>query len=51
MRCKAGQNIKIAMLLLQGCSSDKATDLLQQAGGRLRTALGLAGIQANSAPE
>ena len=48
---RAGGNIKIAMLLLHGCSTDKATNLLEQAGGRLRTALDLAGIQANSAPE
>jgi N-acetylmuramic acid 6-phosphate etherase len=39
---RAGGNIKLAMLLLQGLSVEKATDLLKQAGGRLRTALELA---------
>jgi N-acetylmuramic acid 6-phosphate etherase len=38
----AGGNIKIAMLLLQGCTIDQAAALLDQAGGRLRTALRLA---------
>jgi N-acetylmuramic acid 6-phosphate etherase len=40
---RAGGNIKVAMLLLQGCSVDRANELLEQAGGRLRAALQLAG--------
>jgi N-acetylmuramic acid 6-phosphate etherase len=39
----AGGNIKVAMLLLEGCSLAKANELLEQAGGMLRTALRLAG--------
>ena len=40
----AGGNIKIAMLVLHGCSKDQAERLLERAGGRLRTALRLAGV-------
>jgi N-acetylmuramic acid 6-phosphate etherase len=40
---RADGNIKVAMLLLQGCSVDRANELLEQAGGRLRSALQLAG--------
>jgi len=40
---RAGGSIKVAMLLLQGCSVDKANALLEQAGGSLRAALRLAG--------
>ena len=40
---RAGGNIKVAMLLLEGCSVAKANELLEQAGGRLRAALRLAG--------
>jgi len=40
---RAGGSIKVAMLLLQGCSVDKANALLAQAGGSLRAALRLAG--------
>jgi N-acetylmuramic acid 6-phosphate etherase len=36
---RAGGNIKVAMLLLHGCSSDQAVALLEQSGGRLRDAL------------
>jgi N-acetylmuramic acid 6-phosphate etherase len=39
---RADGNIKIAMLLLQGCTIDQAATLLDRAGGRLRTALRLA---------
>jgi N-acetylmuramic acid 6-phosphate etherase len=39
---RAGGNIKIAMLLLQGCTIDQAAALLDQSGGRLGTALQLA---------
>jgi N-acetylmuramic acid 6-phosphate etherase len=42
---RAGGNIKVAMLLLQGCSADQAVQLLERAGGRLRTALDLVGGQ------
>jgi N-acetylmuramic acid 6-phosphate etherase len=40
---RAGGNIKVAMLLLQGCNVTQANELLEQAGGRLRSALRLAG--------
>jgi N-acetylmuramic acid 6-phosphate etherase len=40
---RAGGNIKVAMLLLEGCSVAKANELLEQAGGRLRAAIRLAG--------
>jgi N-acetylmuramic acid 6-phosphate etherase len=40
-----GGNIKIAMLLLHGCGNAQAESLLKQAGGRLRTALRLAGVR------
>jgi N-acetylmuramic acid 6-phosphate etherase len=39
---EADQSIKIAMLLLQGCSKEQAHALLKEAGGNLRTALTLA---------
>jgi len=40
---RAGGNVKKAMLILHGCTPDKASALLQEAGGRLRVALRLAG--------
>jgi N-acetylmuramic acid 6-phosphate etherase len=40
---RAGGNVKKAMLILHGCTPDKASALLQEAGGRLRIALRLAG--------
>jgi N-acetylmuramic acid 6-phosphate etherase len=40
---RGGGNIKVAMLLLHGCSNDQAAALLEEAGGRLRAALRLAG--------
>jgi len=36
---RAGGNIKVAMLLLQGCDAEEAASLLKRAGGRLRMAL------------
>lgn len=42
---RADGNIKLAMLLLHGCSKVQAESLLVQAGGRLRIALRLAGIR------
>jgi N-acetylmuramic acid 6-phosphate etherase len=39
---EADQSIKVAMLLLQGCSKEQAHALLEQAGGNLRSALTLA---------
>jgi N-acetylmuramic acid 6-phosphate etherase len=36
---RANGSVKLAMLLLHGCSAEEATRLLDQAGGRLRTAL------------
>jgi N-acetylmuramic acid 6-phosphate etherase len=41
---QAGGNVKKAMLILQGCTPEKAAALLRQTGGRLRTALRLAGV-------
>src|SRR5215831_10461963 len=40
---RAGGNVKKAMLILHGCTPDKAAALLQETGGLLRTALRLAG--------
>ena len=40
---RAGGNVKIAMLILHGCTPDKAASLLQEAGGKLRIALQRAG--------
>jgi N-acetylmuramic acid 6-phosphate etherase len=48
---RAGGNVKKAMLILQGCMAEKADALLQQAGGRLRTALRLAGSSSAAASE
>jgi N-acetylmuramic acid 6-phosphate etherase len=39
---EADQSIKVAMLLLRGCSKEQAHALLKQAGGNLRIALTLA---------
>jgi N-acetylmuramic acid 6-phosphate etherase len=39
---RAGGNVKKAMLILHGCTPDKAAALLQESGGRLRTALRMA---------
>ena len=36
---RADQNVKVAMLLLHGCSKKQAKALLEKAGGNLRTAL------------
>jgi N-acetylmuramic acid 6-phosphate etherase len=38
---KAQGNVKLGVLLLEGCSLDRAKDLLARAGGRLRDALAL----------
>jgi N-acetylmuramic acid 6-phosphate etherase len=48
---RAGGNVKKAMLILHGCTPDKAAALLQEAGGRLRTALRLAGASSEPASE
>jgi N-acetylmuramic acid 6-phosphate etherase len=48
---RAGGNLKKAMLILQGCTPDEAAALLEQAGGRLRTALRLAGSASKIASE
>ena len=48
---RAGGNLKKAMLILQGCTPDEAAALLEQAGGRLRTALRLAGSVSEIASE
>jgi N-acetylmuramic acid 6-phosphate etherase len=47
----AGGNVKKAMLILHGCSAENADALLEQAGGRLRTALRLAGSSSAAASE
>ncbi|HEX9238781.1 MAG TPA: N-acetylmuramic acid 6-phosphate etherase [Xanthobacteraceae bacterium] len=47
----AGGNVKKAMLILHGCTAEKASALLEQAGGRLRTALRLAGSSSAAASE
>ena len=39
---RAGGNVKKAMLILHGCTPDKAAALLEETGGRLRSALQLA---------
>jgi N-acetylmuramic acid 6-phosphate etherase len=43
---RSGGSVKTAMLVLHGCSPEKAAALLDEAGGRLRTALRLAGSSA-----
>jgi N-acetylmuramic acid 6-phosphate etherase len=48
---RAGGNVKKAMLILQGCTPDKAAALLREAGGRLRTALHLVGRSSEPAPD
>ena len=47
----AGGNVKKAMLILHGCTAEKADALLDQAGGRLRTALRNAGSSSAAASE
>jgi N-acetylmuramic acid 6-phosphate etherase len=47
---RAGGNVKKAMLILQGCTPDKAAALLQEAGGQLRIALQLAGYSEAEIP-
>jgi N-acetylmuramic acid 6-phosphate etherase len=45
---RADQNVKVAMLLLHGCSKEEAADLLEQGGGSLRVALDLAESRAKA---
>jgi N-acetylmuramic acid 6-phosphate etherase len=40
---RAGGSVKLAVLLLQGCTVEEAEAALERAGGQLRTALGLKG--------
>ena len=47
----ASGNVKKAMLILHGCTAEKADALLEQAGGRLRTALRHAGRSSAAASE
>jgi N-acetylmuramic acid 6-phosphate etherase len=47
----ASGNVKKAMLILHGCTAEKADALLEQAGGRLRTALRHAGSSSAAASE
>lgn len=48
---RAGGNIKVAMLLLQGCNLGRANELLENAGGRLRIALQLVEAGATVKPD
>jgi N-acetylmuramic acid 6-phosphate etherase len=45
---RSGGNVKLAMLLLHGCDTQQAAALLEQADGRLRTALRLARAQTSA---
>ena len=47
----AGGNVKKAVLILHGCTAERADALLEQAGGRLRTALRHAGSSSAAASE
>jgi len=47
---RAGGNVKKAILILHGCTPDKAAALLQEAGGQLRIALQLAGCSEAEIP-
>jgi N-acetylmuramic acid 6-phosphate etherase len=47
----AGGNVKKAMLILHGCTTEKADALLEQTGGHLRTALRHAGSSSAAASE
>jgi N-acetylmuramic acid 6-phosphate etherase len=47
---QAGGNVKKAMLILHGCTPDKAAAFLQEAGGHLRIALQLAGCSEAEIP-
>jgi N-acetylmuramic acid 6-phosphate etherase len=47
----AGGNVKKAVLILHGCTAEKADALLEQAGGRLRIALRHAGSSSGVASE
>jgi len=44
----AGGNLKLAVLLLHGCDSKEAGDILTRSGGQLRAALGMIGKPAPS---
>jgi N-acetylmuramic acid 6-phosphate etherase len=48
---RARGNVKVAMLLLHGCSTDEAAGLLERAGGHLRTALRYAGHHETAASD
>src|SRR5215472_1822594 len=45
---RANGSVKLAVLLLHGCSPDDAARLLEQAGGRLRSALHAIGVAENA---
>jgi N-acetylmuramic acid 6-phosphate etherase len=45
---RANGSVKLAVLLLHGCSRDDAARLLDQAGGRLRSALQAIGVSQNA---
>jgi N-acetylmuramic acid 6-phosphate etherase len=45
---EADGSVKLAVLLLHGCGLKEATDALERAGGRLRTALASIDPRANS---
>jgi N-acetylmuramic acid 6-phosphate etherase len=46
---RANGSVKLAVLLLHGCSSDEAARMLERAGGRLRSALQSIGASENAA--
>jgi N-acetylmuramic acid 6-phosphate etherase len=48
---RAGGNVKKAMLILHGCTPEKAAALLKESGGRLRTALLLASACSEAASD
>jgi N-acetylmuramic acid 6-phosphate etherase len=48
---RAGGNVKKGLLILHGCTVEQADALLEEAGGRLRTALRLAGGASAAASE
>lgn len=46
---RANGSVKLAVLLLHGCSPDEGASLLERAGGRLRSALQSIGVPENAA--
>ena len=46
---QAQGSVKLSVMLLKGCKLNEAADLLDRAGGRLRTALALIGRRRSDA--